>query len=73
VKLFLRSLCLLSLVYGIGGFLGCAPKEANNSKTIVVWHWMTDRQPALQELSRRYEAKTGIKVNFELYAPSDLY
>ncbi len=73
MKLLLRSLCLLLLVCGVSGFLGCASKEAGNSKTITVWHWMTDRQPALQELSRRYEAKTGIKVNFELYAPSDAY
>ncbi|MDD2680018.1 MAG: extracellular solute-binding protein [Candidatus Omnitrophica bacterium] len=34
---------------------------------------MTDREPAFRELARRYEAKTGIKVNFELYAPSDAY
>ncbi|MFH0738764.1 MAG: extracellular solute-binding protein [Candidatus Omnitrophota bacterium] len=34
---------------------------------------MTDREPAFQELAKRYEALTGIKVNFELYAPADAY
>jgi len=34
---------------------------------------MTDREAAFQELAKRYEAKTGIRVNFELYAPSDAY
>jgi ABC-type glycerol-3-phosphate transport system substrate-binding protein len=34
---------------------------------------MTDRDPAFQELAKRYEAKTGVKVFFELYAPSDAY
>lgn len=34
---------------------------------------MTDREPAFQELAKKYEAQTGIKVNFELYAPSDAY
>ncbi len=34
---------------------------------------MTDREPVFQELAKRYEAKTGIKINFELYAPSDAY
>ncbi len=34
---------------------------------------MTDRESAFQELANRYEAKTGVKVNFELYAPSDAY
>ena len=51
---------------------GCGPK-ADSGKSINVWHWMTDREPAFRELAARYEAKTGIKVNFELYAPSDAY
>src|SRR3989338_7825904 len=53
---------------------GCAPKDTGkNAATLTVWHWMTDREPVFQELARRYEAKTGVKVNFELYAPSDAY
>lgn len=53
---------------------GCTPqKSAKTQTTITVWHWMTDRGPAFQELSVRYEAQTGVKVNFELYAPSDAY
>ncbi|HTZ10806.1 MAG TPA: extracellular solute-binding protein [Candidatus Margulisiibacteriota bacterium] len=62
------------------GFLislaGCSRQPAVNPQekaTITVWHWMTDREPALQELARRYEEKSGVKVNFELYAPSDAY
>lgn len=53
---------------------GCSPK--GTSKTTLklrVWHWMTDREPAFRELAKRYEAISGIKVNFELYAPSDAY
>jgi len=34
---------------------------------------MSDREDALLELARRYETETGIKVNFELYAPSGTY
>jgi ABC-type glycerol-3-phosphate transport system substrate-binding protein len=34
---------------------------------------MTDRDPAFKELAKRYEEETGVKVNFELYAPSDAY
>ncbi|MCM8820090.1 MAG: extracellular solute-binding protein, partial [Candidatus Omnitrophica bacterium] len=34
---------------------------------------MTDRQPAFEELSKMYYQKTGIKVKFELYAPSEAY
>ena len=52
---------------------GCAEKNESGKKAITVWHWMTDREPAFQELAKRYEAKTGVKVTFELYAPSDAY
>lgn len=54
-------------------FSGCASKEESGKTVITVWHWMTDREPAFKELAKRYEAKTGIKVNFDLYAPSDAY
>ncbi len=61
--------CIVSTV-----FFGCSAKEqAQAKKTINAWHWMTDRGSAFQELAARYEAKTGVKVNFELYAPSDAY
>jgi len=52
---------------------GCSPTPAENKNSVVIWHWMTDRQPAFEELSRRYEELTGVKVTFELYAPSDAY
>jgi len=43
------------------------------ANAVTVWHWMTDREEVFQELAKRYEAKTGIRVSFELYAPSDAY
>jgi len=52
---------------------GCAPKPQTKAVSLTVWHWMTDREPAFQELAKKYEAENGIKVNFELYAPSDVY
>ena len=57
---------------------GCGEMPAGSSgapaeKKIIVWHWMTDRQDALQELAERYEAKAGVRIVFELYAPSDAY
>ncbi|MDD5730776.1 MAG: extracellular solute-binding protein [Candidatus Omnitrophica bacterium] len=61
------SFCLYALS-------GCSSsKNAESKPTITVWHWMTDRQEAFKELANRYEAKTGVKVDFELYAPSDAY
>ncbi|MBU0547549.1 MAG: extracellular solute-binding protein [Candidatus Omnitrophica bacterium] len=65
---------------GIGIFLflifaisGCSSGKVDSKPTISVWHWMTDRDAAFQELARKYEALAGVKVNFELYAPSDAY
>ncbi|MCX5715012.1 MAG: extracellular solute-binding protein, partial [Candidatus Omnitrophica bacterium] len=57
----------------IMGLTGCEPKNTSGAPVITVWHWMTDRDPAFQELAKKYEVKTGVKVNFELYAPSDAY
>ena len=51
---------------------GCAqPKKAVNE--IELWHWMTDRQDALEALARKYEQETGIRVKLSLFAPSDSY
>lgn len=53
---------------------GCsAQNKSAHEKSIAVWHWMSDRENALLELARRYEGETGLKVNFELYAPSNAY
>lgn len=51
---------------------GCSPKK-QDLNTITVWHWMTDRQKAFEELAARYEQATGVKVKVDLYAPSDAY
>lgn len=55
--------------------VSCGPKAQKKEqvRSIKVWHWMSDREEAFLELARRYEAETGINVNFELYAPSDAY
>lgn len=39
----------------------------------MVWHWMTDRDDAFQELAARYGQQTGIKIKIDLFAPSDVY
>jgi raffinose/stachyose/melibiose transport system substrate-binding protein len=65
---------LLTALFSIN-LAGCSsrPSTGAKGKSLTVWHWMTDRQPAFEELAKRYEAATGVKVNFELFAPSDAY
>ncbi|HXV19130.1 MAG TPA: extracellular solute-binding protein [Candidatus Omnitrophota bacterium] len=52
---------------------GCGTADKNDANTLTVWHWMSDRDETFQELAQQYQAKTGIKVKFELYAPSEAY
>lgn len=74
IKNFAFCIAVLSFTFYILNLSGCAPKPTSKpTTTITVWHWMTDRQNAFFELAKRYEEKTGVKVNFELYAPSDAY
>jgi ABC-type glycerol-3-phosphate transport system substrate-binding protein len=71
-KFYLVSFAICIVAAGIL-VSGCAPHGSKNANYITVWHWMTDREAAFMELAKRYEAKTGVRVNFELYAPSDAY
>ncbi|MCX5707238.1 MAG: extracellular solute-binding protein [Candidatus Omnitrophica bacterium] len=72
-----RLICSLGFLVFSGLFLsnilGCSGQKGSSKPTITVWHWMTDREPAFKELAGWYEAKYGVKVNFDLYAPSDAY
>ena len=63
------------LIFGFCILLsGCGSQKDSTSKpTITIWHWMTDREKAFEELAKRYEADNDIKINLELYAPSDAY
>jgi len=60
------------LVLGIF-IAGCVPKKETNKPAITVWHWMTDRQSAFEELAKRYEEEKGVKVNFEIFFPPTVY
>ncbi len=54
--------------------MSCSPQaESSRADAINIWHWMSDREDALLELAKRYEDEAGIKINFELYAPSGTY
>ncbi|MFC1703495.1 ABC transporter substrate-binding protein [Candidatus Omnitrophota bacterium] len=69
----MKKALLYGLVLGVFFFSGCVEQAQDGEKTLTAWHWMTDRDEAFQELAKQYEEQTGIKVNFELFAPSDIY
>lgn len=67
------TLFLIPLIFSALLLSGCSTKPKSSTTTIKIWHWMTDRQSTFDALAKKYEEQTGIKVNFELYAPSDAY
>ena len=75
-KYFLKFyIIILFFLFCLFNLISCTFQPAPKSQiiTLTVWHWMTDRQSAFLELAKRYFNLTGIKVNFELYAPSEVY
>ncbi len=65
MKKFFTIFCFLIFLFS------CSPKKVE--KGVVIWHWMTDREEVFNKLAEKYYKKTGIKVKFETYAPSDVY
>ena len=72
-KLFLSIILLATTL--LLTIVSCSPQrvKAPGEKQLTVWHWMTDRKKAFEELAKRYEEQTGVKVEFKLFAPSGVY
>ncbi|MFC1510715.1 ABC transporter substrate-binding protein, partial [Candidatus Omnitrophota bacterium] len=66
MKRFIGILLCCLVVFGCG-------KKQEDLNTITLWHWMTDRDQAFQDLAVKYEEQTGVKVKIVLFAPSDAY
>ena len=70
----IRITALFLVLVMLVSFAGCAQKEQGPVVTeIVMWHWMSDREAAFDVLADKYEKETGIRVKFELYAPTAAY
>ena len=53
---------------------GCMPSGSKQkSDKLVIWHWIIDRKDTFDILAKRYEEQTGIKVEFKLFFPPDIY
>lgn len=55
---------------------GCLPSGGDSQGggargAVVVWHWMTDRQPAFEQLAQQYEKETGSRSLS--FTPLDAY
>jgi len=67
-----KTVYILLIALGLT-LTGCAGQKPQDENTITVWHWMSDREIAFETLASRYEEETGIRVKFDLYAPSETY
>jgi len=67
------SILSLSAVFFVSGCSSTNQENAGGAKKVVVWHWVTDREESFKKLAAEYEQATGVKVVFQLYAPSDIY
>jgi ABC-type glycerol-3-phosphate transport system substrate-binding protein len=69
-----KVISCLAVLVSLISLSSCKKQNASvENSPVVIWHWMTDRDEAFQELSKRYKQETGRDVQFQLYAPSDLY
>lgn len=59
------------ILIGFAILAGCGGETKTD--TLTIWHWMSDRDAAFQELGEKFEQETQIKVKFDLYAPSEIY
>lgn len=64
---------ILALIFSFIFIMGGCAQPAQKSDSVVIWHWMTDRHKTFEKLADKYKEETGVQVNFELYAPSDVY
>lgn len=69
MRQFLALIC--AVLIAVGGS-GCGETKAPSNK-ITLWHWMTDRDETFKKLAKEYQAKTGIEVEVQLFAPSDAF
>lgn len=71
MKKTVRSFVIYLLLIFVAGCSGAKYEKETN--VLSVWHWMSDREEAFNELATKYETETGQKVKFELFAPSESY
>ena len=51
---------------------GCpAPKHKEDK--LIIWHWMSDREDAFNQLAEKYTQENGLEVEFKLFSPPELY
>ncbi len=66
------SKMLLVTLIGLTLIAGCAAGKPKEDK-LVIWHWMTDRRDAFAELAQKYTQESGLKVEFRLFFPPEIY
>src|SRR5688572_18808543 len=66
-------LLLCAFITALALLPSCKSQGESKAGRVIIWHWMTDREQAFNELAKKYKETTGVDVEFQLYAPSDVY
>lgn len=71
----MKKILAVLIIVTMFSVIGCGSQKGTSSSAnkIIIWHWMTDREEAFNELAKIYKEAAGTDIIFELYAPSDAY
>ncbi|MCF7873677.1 MAG: sugar ABC transporter substrate-binding protein [Candidatus Omnitrophica bacterium] len=50
--------------------VGCGKSKQETSPKVTIWHWMSDRQDAFEQLAKKYKQENQINIKFELFPHS---
>lgn len=50
--------------------IGCGKSRQETGPTVTIWHWMSDRQDAFEQLAQKYKQEKEITIHFELFPHS---
>lgn len=65
-----KRLLFLLLMVMVLTLVVAVPMSLAAPKTLVFWHYFTDRHDLMQSYAKEYEAKTGVKIDVQLF-PGD--
>lgn len=51
-------------------FVGCGKSKQETGPKVTIWHWMSDRQDAFEQLAEKYKNEKQVSIHFELFPHS---
>ncbi|MCF7916622.1 MAG: extracellular solute-binding protein [Candidatus Omnitrophica bacterium] len=60
------------IIIGLISFtlIGCGKPKQETGPKVTIWHWMSDRQDAFEQLAEKYKNEKQVTIHFELFPHS---